>query len=324
ATPAPAKQGEAKSTTAKVIKVGNGFAEKHPAVIALKEKFKPLVEQKTNGRYTVEVYHSNQLGDDVKATEALRAGTLEMCTTSTAPLVGFTKELAIFDIPFLFPDEKVADAVLDGPIGKKLSDLMPSKGLINLAWWENGFRHLTNSVREVKTPADLKGLKIRTMENNFHLAAWRAMGANPSPMSWSEVFTALQQKAMDGQENPVPNFYTARIHEVNKYITTTGHIYSPVMLLFSKKIFDTLPKEDQDIFIAAAKEAGLYDRQLNREATKKYLEEIKKEGGIVTELTAEQKKPFQELTAPIWDQVAEKVGKDLVNELKAEIAKVAK
>lgn len=324
AAPSTSNQSETKSTNAKVIKISNGVAEKHPAVIALKEKFKPLVEQKTNGRYKIEVYHSNQLGDDVKATEAARAGTLEACVTSTAPLVGFTKELAIFDIPFLFPNEKVADGVLDGQLGKKLSDLMPSKNLVNVAWWENGFRHLTNSVREVKTPADLKGLKIRTMDNALHLAAWRAMGANPSPMSWSEVFTALQQHAIDGQENPVPNFYTARIQEVNKYITTTGHIYSPFMFLFSKKFFDGIPKEDQDIIIAAAREAGLYERQLNREATKQNLEDIKKEGGIVTELTAEQKKLFQDLTAPIWDQVADKAGKDLVNELKAEIAKAAK
>jgi tripartite ATP-independent transporter DctP family solute receptor len=304
-----------------VIKVSNGVAEKHPAVVALREKFKTIVEEKTNGRYVVEVYHSNQLGDDVKATEALRAGTLEACVTSTAPLVGFTKELAIFDIPFLFPDEKTADAVLDGPIGEKMSALMPSKGLINLAWWENGFRHLTNSKLAVKTPEDLKGMKVRTMENAFHLAAWKAMGANPTPMSWSEVFTALQQHAMDGQENPVPNFYTARIHEVNKYITTTGHIYSPFMFLFSKKIFDTIPKEDQDIIVAAAKEAGLYERQLNREATETYLAEIEKEGGVVTRLTAEDKKPFMELTAGVWDEVADKVGKDLVEELKGEIAK---
>ncbi|MGE4284256.1 MAG: TRAP transporter substrate-binding protein [Clostridia bacterium] len=318
------KQDAKQNAPQMVIKVSNGVAEKHPAVVALKEKFKAIVEEKTNGRYVVEVYHSNQLGDDVKATEALRAGTLEACVTSTAPLVGFTKELAIFDIPFLFPDEKTADAILDGPIGEKMSKLMPSKGLVNLAWWENGFRHLTNSAKEVRVPEDLKGLKIRTMENAFHLAAWRAMGSNPTPMSWSEVFTALQQHAVDGQENPVPNFYTARIHEVNKYITTTGHIYSPFMFLFSKKIFDTIPKEDQDIIIAAAREAGLYERQLNREATDEYLSEIEKEGGTVIRLTPEQKKPFQELTASVWDQVADKVGKDLVEELKSEIAKAAK
>lgn len=326
-TPVPAASDSAAKPTngkVKVIKVSNGVAQSHPAVVALNEKFKKIVEEKTNGRYKVEVYFSNQLGDDVKATEAVRAGTLEACMTSTAPLVGFAKELAIFDIPFLFPNEKVADAVLDGPIGQRLSDLVPDKGLINLAWAENGFRDLTNSVREVKTPADLKGMKIRTMENAFHLEAWKLMGANPTPMSWSEVFTALQQKAIDGQENPVPNFYSAKIHEVNKYITLTGHIYSPFMFLFSKNIFDTYPKEDQAIIRAAAVETALYERQLNREATVKDLEAIKKEGGIVTELTPDQKNVFKDLTTPVWNHVADKVGKELVDQLKDEIAKANK
>lgn len=318
----PAQQQPNAAQGKKVIKVSNGVAEKHPAVIALNEKFKKIVEEKTNGRYVVEVYFSNQLGDDVKATEALRAGTLEACMTSTAPLVGFTKELAIFDIPFLFADEKTADFVLDGPIGQKLSGLMPAQGLVNVGWAENGFRHLTNSVRPVSTPEDVKGMKVRTMENNFHLAAWRALGANPTPMSWAEVFTALQQKAIDGQENPVPNFYTAKIQEVNKYISTTGHIYSPFMFLFSKKIWDTYPKEDQEIIMAAAKETCLYERKLNREATTKFLQDLKKEGYTVIELTPDQKKPFRDLTAPVWDQVAAKVGKDLVDQVKTEMAKV--
>jgi tripartite ATP-independent transporter DctP family solute receptor len=320
---APAKPVAQQSTEGKkVIKVSQGVAEKHPATIALNEKFKKIVEEKTKGRFVVQVYFGNQLGDDVKATEAVRAGTLESCMTSTAPLVGFTKELAIFDIPFLFDNEKVADAVLDGVIGQKISAMMPAQGLINLAWAENGFRHLTNSVRPVSSPADLKGMKVRTMENAFHLAAWRALGANPTPMSWAEVFTALQQKAIDGQENPVPNFYTAKIQEVNKYISTTGHIYSPFMFLFSKKVWDTYSKEDQDIIMAAAKETALYERQLNREATTKYLADLKKEGYTVVELTPEQKKPFREMTASVWDQVAVKVGPDFLNQVKAEIAKV--
>lgn len=307
-----------------VIKVSNGVAQTHPIVVALNEKFKKIVEEKTNGRYKVEIYFSNQLGDDVKATEALRAGTLETCVTSTAPLVGFTKELAIFDIPFLFNNEKEADFVLDGPIGKKTSGLLTSKGLVNLAWMENGFRHLTNSVREVKTPADLKGMKVRTMENPFHLAAWRALGANPVPMSWAEVFTALQSKTIDGQENPVPNFYTAKIPEVNKYITLTGHVYSPMLFLYSKQLFDKIPNKDQKIIIDAARETALLERQLNREATINYVEAIKKEGGVVTVLIPEQKKAFQDMTAPVWNQVKDKVGADLIKQLKAELDKERK
>lgn len=316
---------EKKSTAnrdAKVIKISNGISDKHPVYKAQVEVFKKMVEEETDGRYVVEVYHSNQLGDDVKATEALRAGTLEMTFTSTAPLVGMVKELAIFDIPFLFPDNETADAILDGKIGDKLSSLMPDQGLINLAWAENGFRHLTNSVKAVKTPEDLKGMKIRTMENNLHLAAWKAMGANPTPMSWSEVFVALEQKSIDGQENPVPNFYSARIHEVNPYITTTGHVYSPFMILFSKKIWDKIPQEDQEIIRKAAKETAIYARKWNREAVVDNLEIIKEEGGTVVELTPEQKKPFQEATKSVWDLVAKQVGQDFIDEVRAEIEKL--
>lgn len=322
--PASAQPSNSANTEARVIKVSNGVAESHPAVIALREKFKKIVEEKTNGRYIVEVYFSNQLGDDTKATEALRAGTLESCVTSTAPLVGFAPQLGIFDIPFLFPDGEVADYILDGKIGQQLSDLMPQYGLINLAWAENGFRNLTNSVRDVKSPEDLKGLKIRTMDNKFHLEAWRLMGANPTPMSWSEVFTALQQKAIDGQENPVPNCYSARIQEVNKHWTITNHIYSPFMFLFSKKIWDTIPAEDQAIIREAAIETAKYERELNRQATIDGIKKVQEEGVTVTELTPEQLKAFQDKTAPVWDSVAKQVGDDFIAQLKEEIAKASK
>jgi TRAP-type transport system periplasmic protein len=320
----PANTGNDPAKGAKVIKVSNGVSESHPSITALREVFKKQVEEKTNGRYTVEVYHTNQLGDDTKATEAVKAGTIEANMTSTAPLVGLVPELAIFDIPFLFPNEKVADAILDGEIGKMLADKMPAQGIITLAWAENGFRHLTNSVRAVRTPADLKGMKVRTMDNKFHLAAWTAMGASPTPMSWSEVFTALQSKTIDGQENPIPNSYSARIQEVNKHFTLSGHIYSPFMFNFSKKVWDTIPAADQKIIREAAIATGKRERELNREATVKNLGQLKNEGVTVTELTAAEKKVFQDLTLPVWNQVAEKAGKDLVEKLKSEIAKVAK
>jgi TRAP-type transport system periplasmic protein len=323
-TPAPTTSASSGNKDVKVIKISNGASQTNPSVVALNEKFKKIVEEKTNGRYKVEVYHSAQLGDDVKGTEAVRAGTLEMCYTSTAPLVGFAKEMAIFDIPFLFTSEKVADAVLDGAIGQKLSNLMAEKGMVLLGWGENGFRNVTNSVKEVKTPADLKGLKIRTMDNAIHLSAWKLMGANPTPMSFAEVFTALQQHAIDGQENPVPLIYSSKFYEVNKYLTLTGHVYSPMPLFYSKQLFDKLPKEDQTIIMEAARETNLYERKINREALVKNLEDMKKAGTIVTELTPEQKKTFQDLTAPVWKQVEEKVGADLIKDLKDEITKASK
>jgi len=307
----------------KILKISNGLNDKHPCVVA-QSKFKEIVEQKTNGRYEVQIYHSAQLGDDIKATESLRAGTLDMVVTSTSPLTGMVKELAIFDLPFLFTSEEMADAILDGPIGQEISDLMPAKGLYNLAWWENGFRQLTNSAREITKPEDIKGLKIRTMENPIHLAAWKALGANPSPMPFSEVFTALQQKTIDGQENPIPTIFANKFYEVNKYTSLTGHVYTPFMFLFSKKIFDSLPKEDQDIISAAAKEVALHERKLNREANVSNIADIRNAGAVVTELTPDQLKLFQDATASVWDEFADSIGKELVEKTKAETAKLAK
>lgn len=309
---------ESKATT---LKISLGVSDKHPVYVALMEDFKPDVEEATEGRYEVEVYPSAQLGDDTKSVEALRAGTLEMCVTSTAPLTGMVSELAIFDLPFLFNNDGIADKVLDSEVGEYLSSKMPDKNLINLAWWEFGFRNLTNSVRPVKTPEDLKGLKIRTMDNKYHLETWKAMGANPTPMSWGEVFISLEQGAIDGQENPVPNFFSAGIHEVNPYVTLTGHIYAPLMFLCSKKVYDKISEEDRKIILEAAKTTGQKVRELNRTATEEDLKAIEEVGGTVTELTDEQKEAFREKTESVWDEIEEDIGSEIIDMLKDEIKK---
>lgn len=301
------------------IRVSNGASESAPTVQASINVFAPAVEEASNGRITVENYYSSVLGDDTKATEACRSGELEIASTSTAPLVGLIPELAIFDIPFLFNSYEEADAIIDGPIGDILNKKMEEKGLINLAWDENGFRDLTNSVRPVYSPEDLKGLKIRTMENKYHLEAWKALGASPTPMSWNEVFTALQQGIIDGQENPIPNFYSARIQEVNEYITTTGHVYSPLLFLFSKQIFDTYDSETQQILRDAARKFALAERSLNREQTELKKQALIDEGCTVVELTAAQKKVFQDKTQSVWASVEKQVGSDLIDVLQTEL-----
>lgn len=305
------------------LKISVGVSDKHPLYIGLTEKFKPLVEEGTNGRYKVEVFPSAQLGDDTKSVEALRAGTLEMAVTSTAPLTGMIKELAIFDLPFLFTSDGIADKVLDSDVGEFLSSKFPEKDLVNLGWYEFGFRHLTNSVRPVETPEDLEGLKIRTMDNKYHLSTWKAMGANPTPMSWGEVFISLEQGAIDGQENPVPNFFSAGIHEVNPYITTTGHIYAPLVFLCSKSVYEKISEEDKAVLKEAAKQAGVTIRELNRKATQENLEAIREAGGTVTVLTPEQKKAFQEKTATVWTEIEDEIGSEIIDMLKAEIKKAA-
>ncbi len=319
--------GSSKSTpqpaAKKVIKISIGLNEDSHEYQGLK-KFKEVVEAKTNGRYEVQMYANAQLGDDVKATESLRAGTLEMTAPSTSPLTGMSKELGVFDLPFLFPNSEVAYKVMDGPAGQKILDSLQSKGLVGLAYWDNGFRHVTNSVREIKMPADVKGLKIRTMQNPMHLEAWKALGANPTPMPFSEVFTAMQQKTIDGQENPTPTNYQQKFYEVQKYCTLTGHVYTPFVLLMSKKTWDAMPKEDQKIFQEAAYTARDYERQVSAEMNKSQVIKLREAGMTVTELTPEQLKAFQDAVQPVYAKFSDQIGKQTVDEILAEVKKYSK
>lgn len=312
-TAAPAAQ-----TSKKVIKISMGVNEQHPSYLGAK-KFGEIVGAKTNGRYDVQVYANAQLGDDIKATEAVKMGNLEMTAPSSSPLVGIDPDLNVLDLPFLFPNTKAADAVLDGAVGTKIALKLEDNGLKLLAYYENGFRNITNSVREIKVPGDLKGLKIRTMENKIHLAAFKAMGANPTPMPFSEVFTAMQQKTIDGQENPVPTIFLSKYNEVQKFATLTEHVYGPHLLLINKKLYDSMTPEDQKIFSEAAAESKIFQRETNRAMTKDYVAKLREAGMTVTELTLEQKKVFQDACAPVYKQFEATIGKDLIAEVQAVI-----
>jgi tripartite ATP-independent transporter DctP family solute receptor len=305
---------------AKVLKVSNGVNEQHPSYLAGK-KFGEILNAKLPGKYDVQVYANAQLGDDVRATEGVRMGTLEMVCTSASPLTGLVPEFNVFDLPFIVTSEKAADAIYDGPVGAKLGAALEPKGIKLLAYYENGFRQLTNSVRAVQAPADLKGLKIRTMQNPIHLEAFRAMGANPTPMPFSEVFTALQQKTIDGQENPIPTIWLSKFYEVQKYVSLTGHVYGPHIMLINKKLFDSFPAEDQKIIAAAAQESAIYQRSINRKMNSDFVAELKKAGVTVVDLTPEQKKAFQDAVAPVYANWEPKIGKALMDEFKATVAK---
>ena len=307
----------------KVIKVSIGVNDVHPLTVSMK-KFGEVIASRTGGRYDVQVYPNAQLGDDVRATEAVRAGQLEMTPPTTSPLTGLSKELAVFDLPFLFPDAPTAWKVLDGPFGQRMLDGMAAKNLKALGFYENGFRQLSNSVREVKSPADVKGMKIRTMENPIHLAAWRALGANPTPMPFSEVFTALQQKTIDGQENPIPVIYLQKLYEVQKYTTLTGHIYSPFIVLMNLKLWESLPPGYQKIFMEAYVIGRDLLRQLNKEAADTQIAKLREAGMTVTELTPAQLKLFQDAVQPVYSQFEDRIGKQLIAEIRAEIQKASK
>ncbi|WP_134699484.1 TRAP transporter substrate-binding protein [Ammoniphilus sp. YIM 78166] len=325
----PAKEGSQATAPApadqqRIIRAGIGLNDQHPQYKGLLN-FKEIVEAETNGAIKVETYHSGQLGDDRTMMEALQLGTQEMTIPSTAPIANFVSDFSVYDIPFLFSSEEVADKVLlESEISQQLLDKLPAQGLIGLTYWENGFRNLTNSKRAVGAVADFKDLKIRTMENQLHLASFRALGANPTPMAFSELFTAMQQGTVDGQENPIATIYLQKFYEVQGHVSLTKHIYSPFVVLISKKFWDESTPEQQQILKKAAEEAGQLERQLNREANEKYLEELKKGGMTVTEISPEAREEMEALIAPVVDQFAERIGKDTVEKVRAAVQEASK
>ena len=306
----------------KIISVSIRLNDASPEYKGL-EKFKELVGKASNGRIEVQIFPSAQLGDDIKTMTALRAGTLEMSGPSSSPLASINKKWMVFDLPFLFPNEQVVDKVLDGPFGQKMLDSLQSSGLVGICFMENGYRQVTNSKHEIKTPADIKGLKIRTMENPVHLAAWRTLGANPTPMPFSELFTAMQQKTVDGQENPIPTIYLSKYNEVQKYVTLTGHVYTPHILIISKKVWDGMPKEDQKVFQDAAYVARDYVRNISKEMNDSQTAKLKEAGMTVTVLTPAQQKAFQDAVQSVYAEYTEKIGKPTVDSILAEEKKVS-
>jgi tripartite ATP-independent transporter DctP family solute receptor len=310
-----------KKAEKKVIRVSIGLNDASPEYKGL-EKWKELVAKESKGRLEIQIFPSAQLGDDIKTMTALRAGTLEMSGPSSSPISTIDKKWMVFDLPFLFANEKVVDAVLDGPFGQKMLDSLSAHGLVGLMYMENGYRQLTDSKLAVKTPDDIKGLKIRTMENPVHLAAWRKLGANPTPMPFSEVFNAMQQKTIDGQENPNTTNFLQKFNEVQKYTTISNHVYTPFVIMYSKKLWDTLPKEDQELLKKTGKEATKWQREYNRKVDAEALEGLSKAGMVVTKLTPDQVNLFQDATKDIASQFENDIGKDTLAEVKVEIDKV--
>ncbi|WP_282172864.1 TRAP transporter substrate-binding protein [Cytobacillus firmus] len=302
----------------RTIKVSIGVNDKHPEYEA-SLKFKELVEAESDD-LTVEVYHSGQIADDRSAIEMLQFGTLDATIPSTSPLVNFIPAFGVFDLPFTVPNEEVADKVLDGPFGDKMLEMVDQQGLVGLAWWENGFRNLTNDVKPVAGMEDVKGLKIRTMENEIHLDAWKALGANPTPMAFTELFTAMQQGTIDGQENPYPTILLSKYPEVQKHISNTNHVYTPFIFLFSKKIWEELSAEQQEIISKAAVEAGKFNRERTREVADESLETLKKEMTF-TEIKEGEFEKFQEAVKPVIDKYKDKIGAEVVDEFFAEVDK---
>ncbi len=307
--PAAVEIGVAAPITLKLAHVVSTSAPYHIGAM----EFAKLVDQKTKGQLKIEIYPGGQLGKgERECIEGLQIGTIDLVATSTGPVGGFVPQMLVVDLPFLFRDNAHVDKVLDGPIGEGLLRDLSKAGIKGIAFWENGFRNLTNNKRPVNKPEDVKGLKLRTMENEVHMDAFRTLGADPTPMTWGEVYTSLQQGVIDGQENPINIIRTHKIYEVNKYLALTGHVYSPAMLLMNENKFKGLAPDFQKALMEAGREAAKFERKFIRDNETKMLEELK---GFGMQVTTPEKALFQKATEPTYKKYETRFGKDLIDKI---------
>ena len=285
------------------------------------QKFADLVGQKSGGKMTVKIFPGGVLGGDVQVLSAVQGGTVDMTSMNSGILQGQVKEFAIVDFPFLFNDAKEADAIMDGPVGKALADKLPEKGLVHLAYFDLGFRNLTNSKRLIKTADDIAGLKVRVIQSPIYIETFNTLGANAVPMPFPEVYTAMEQKTIDGQENPYTVIEANKFAEVQKYLAGTRHIYNPQTMMISKKTWDRLNKSEQDILLAAANEAQAFQRKASRDAQDVALGNLRKTMEY-SELPPAEVTKVRAKLKPVIDKYSATVGADFAKQVFAEIDKV--
>ena len=294
----------------------------HPLVMGM-EKFAEVVSAKSGGKIKVNLFPGGVLGGDAQVVSAIQGGTVEMASMNSGILASQVKDFEVFDLPFLFANGKEADAVVDGPFGKKMHAKLEAKGLIGLTYWELGFRSITNSKRPITKVEDIEGLKLRVIPNAINVDWVKALGANPTPLAFPEVYAALEQKAIDGQENPLSVINANKLFEVQKYATLTNHQYNPQSVLMSKKFWDTLSETEKKIINDAAAESTIYQRQQARAINASSLEAVKKGGMQVTELSPAELTKFRDKMKPVLDKHGAAIAETL-KDLQAELAKVRK
>jgi len=285
------------------------------------QRFAELVEKKSSGKLKVRLFPAGALGGDAAIVSSLQGGTVDLTMVVPGSLSVAIKEFSLFDLPFLFNDEKEADYVIDGPVGSKLLEKLPGKGLIGLTYFEHGFRNVTNSRRPIARMEDLQGLKLRTMQIPVMIDMFNALGANASPLPLPEVYTALEQKAVDGQENPYSLVEASKYYEIQKYGSDTQHTFNPIVVLFSKKVWDQLSGDERKILVDAAKETQPYQRAANREVNAKAAEFLKSNGMTLTSFTPQERERLREKLKPVTEKYVKQVDPALAQELFAELAK---
>lgn len=271
------------------------------------------LEKRTAGRYKCQQFPNSALGGEREMIEAVQLGTLDVVNTSTGPVGNFVPEVNIVDIPFLFRDYDHARRTLDGQIGQELLARFPSKGLVAIAWTENGFRHMTNSKRPINKPDDVKGLKIRSMQNKVHIQAFQSIGIQPTPMAFPELFTALQQGTVDGQENPIPVILSAKFAQVQKHLSLTGHVYSPALIIVSPALWNKLSEADKAAFREAGKAGSAAQRKKVNDDERDGIAQLKAAGmDVVTNVDGQA---FRKAMTPVWSEFAKQYGADNIKRI---------
>jgi tripartite ATP-independent transporter DctP family solute receptor len=311
------------SAQEKTIKFATQNPKGHPIVDGM-ERFAELVTAKSGGKLKINLFPGGVLGSDGQAISSVQGGTLEMHVGNAGIMAAQVKEFGVFDFPFMFASATEADTVVDGPFGKMMLAKLDSKGMHGLAFWELGFRQITNSRRPLTKVDDIAGLKLRVIPNAINVDWVTALGANPVPMSFNEVYAAMESKAIDGHENPFTVIDANKLHEVQKYVAVTNHQYNVQAVIVSKKLWDTLSGSEQKILTDAAVEASTYQRKSSREKAVAAVQNLKKNGMQVTEFNAAEQARFREKMKPVIEKNTAIVGADVVNALQAELAKARK
>ena len=286
--------------------------------------FADKVKEKTGGRITIETFGNGVLGSEPQLQSSIQGGFLDVMFGPTSNLVGSVPGYLIFDLPFFYKDFAAVDAVMDGEVGEELFNRLDSQlGIVGLAYMDNGFRHITNAVRPINTIDDLNGLKIRVIPNPLFLATFSALGTNPVPLPYPELFNALESGAVEAQETPVGLIYASRFYEVQDHLALTGHVYTPFVLLASKQWFGGLSEADQALVREAAQETAVYQRDLSRSAADHLTGLLEEAGMEVTRPSEDAMKALRERTAPVVDQFTDQIGADLIERARAAMSAVA-
>ncbi|MVW77313.1 DctP family TRAP transporter solute-binding subunit [Bordetella sp. 02P26C-1] len=305
----------------RTFKLGHVIADDHPAALGAK-RWQELLAERSGGKIKVRIHGNGSIGGDTQMTSAVQGGVQELGIITSSPIASVVREIGLLDLPFTFNTAQEVDAVLAGKVGDAIAEKMNANGMVVVGWMENGFRSITNSRRPITKFEDMQGLKVRVLQNPVYIETFNTLGANAVPMPFPEVYTALESRAVDGQENPLGTINTSKFNEVQKYLSLTRHTYTPYVVVVSKRVWDKLTPDEQKLLKETAAEASEYQRKISRESEARFLAELKERGMEVNELSAEEAKRMREKLQPVIDKFSKDLGGDLGAEMMVEINKV--